>query len=300
VVLADGEQALGRRSTLSHLLAEINTLLARISLPDLEDLITNLKGRAAEGGGSAPRRRRRKTRPRALIVSARSEDAELMADIVESLGHEYDRADSQTAARDFLAGGTYTYVLLDLCIPVRPRRNRARLQNGVNLLGEIRADSGLATVPVITMLLEEHRDTDLAVWMMRNGAADFLAEPFNDRGYTLEKAINDALARAHGKRPTAAWPTTPERKKKRGTRAAAIEAIKDELVQHIRAARDHAFDAMDRSDAPALLPRPQKKELARRLGLKPHTVTRCFRDSPELRTLWDIAADIRQVMRFGG
>jgi nitrogen fixation protein FixH len=86
-------------------------------------------------------------------------------------------------------------------------------------------------------------------------------------------------------------------KKKRAERAVSIEALKKELTERIRAARDNAQAAVDRDEEPTLLPRPQKQELARRANVQPHTVTRCFRDSPELRGLWDMAADVDAILK---
>ncbi|MCX5682317.1 MAG: hypothetical protein NT049_01360 [Planctomycetota bacterium] len=86
-------------------------------------------------------------------------------------------------------------------------------------------------------------------------------------------------------------------KKKRAGRAGDIEALKKELAEHLRAARDHARATLERDKEPGLLPRPQKRELGQRAGVKPHTVTRCFQDSTELQRLWDLAADLAAILK---
>lgn len=288
----------------ADLLAEMHALLDRIPPAGLAELAANLRNLAVPPAvgpksGPTPPRKDPDARPRALIIDADPAAAELTADIVTSLDHEYDVAASQTEARALVAARKYAYVLLDLAIPVRKDRNHARIQHGVNLLREILRSDRMAGVPVITTLAEDLGSTDTAVYMMREGAADFLRKPFADTGYTLEKAIADALARARGERPTVVWPGALGRTKKRANRATAIEAVKNELVEHIRSARHHARAAADQGKGPELLPRPLKKDLARLLGLKAHTVTRCFQDRPELRVLWEAADDLDQVMKLG-
>lgn len=286
------------------LLAEMHVLLDRVppsGLANLAETLRNLAVPAADDHKSGPATSRTgaEARPRALIIDSDPEAVELTADIVTSLAHDHHLAASQTEARALLATNTYTYVLLDLEIPVRKGRNHARIQNGVNLLREIRAGDGTAETPVIATLAAHRGDTDTAVWMLRQGADDFLRKPFTDIGYTLEKSIADALARAKGERPTVAWPAASGRTKKRADRAAAIEALKRELVEHVRSARRYALATTDQGKCPELLPRPLKKDLARLLGLKAHTVTRCFKDNRELRMLWAVAGDLDQVMKFG-
>jgi len=290
-----------------RLLAEIHALLDRISVSDLESLAASLRGLAALAASApcgaisdaASADGQADSAPRALIIDADPKAAEATADIVTSMGHGHDCASAQTEARALLAANRYAYILLDLDIPVRPRGNHARIQNGVNLLMEIRANAGAAGPPVIATLAEHRGNTDIAVWMMRKGAADFLRKPFTEVGYTLEKAISDALVRAKGRRPTASWPGASGPAAKRGDRAAAIEALKGELIEHIRSARSYALAAADSGKCPDLLPRPLRKDLSRRLGLRPYAVTRCFSDSKELRVLWDVAGDLDQVMKFG-
>jgi len=87
---------------------------------------------------------------------------------------------------------------------------------------------------------------------------------------------------------------------KRASRAANIEMMKRELIEHIKSARDHAQAAIDLKQEPVLLPRPSKVDLGLRVGLKPHAVTRCFQDpaAHELRLLWNVADDLEAVLKY--
>ncbi len=99
-------------------------------------------------------------------------------------------------------------------------------------------------------------------------------------------------------------PATPVRRptKKRADRAANIESLSREMVEHLRAARDHAFAAKERTGEPELLPRPTQKALGERTGLSESDVSRCLKDekAAELRLYWEIADDLDQIMKFKG
>lgn len=90
--------------------------------------------------------------------------------------------------------------------------------------------------------------------------------------------------------------------KKRASRAATIDAIKKALREHLRAARDHAFNARDRGHGSALLPRPSQKQLAAQLNIHESSVSRAISDpsDKEIAILWEIANDLGQVMKFKG
>jgi hypothetical protein len=86
----------------------------------------------------------------------------------------------------------------------------------------------------------------------------------------------------------------------RGTRATNIERLEQELQQHLMAARDHAYALIDAGHAPELLPRPEQKELARRLGIPGPAVYRCLNDprAKLLKILWDAAQSLESIMQF--
>jgi DNA-directed RNA polymerase subunit RPC12/RpoP len=93
--------------------------------------------------------------------------------------------------------------------------------------------------------------------------------------------------------PTARRPT-----RRRADRAAKIEALVAALVDHLRAARDHAFVTRDQTGSPELLPRPSQQDLARLAAMSKSDVSRCLADESarELRLYWDIALDLNQIM----
>jgi len=131
-------------------------------------------------------------RLKALVIDDDPEIVRVVCDILESLNHCYDFANDQKSARELLGAGKYDYVLLDLEIPVKPRGLR-RVENGKNLLCEIRNTSGMENVPIIVMTGHGHDSPDLAVAVMKGGAIDYVKKPFN--GDYLDKAIHDAVAR---------------------------------------------------------------------------------------------------------
>lgn len=95
-------------------------------------------------------------------------------------------------------------------------------------------------------------------------------------------------------------PNLPAGNRRRAARAANIEALKSELIEHIKSAKDHAHSALELDRDPELLPRPSHAELGRRTGLAPHTVSRCFGDpaAHELRLLWEMAEDLDSILKY--
>jgi hypothetical protein len=89
---------------------------------------------------------------------------------------------------------------------------------------------------------------------------------------------------------------------KRSTRAAAIEALTKELIDHLIAARDHAFATKVATGTPRLLPRPTQTALAKQLGLTKSCVTRCLQDKTarQLQIYWALAVDLHQIMAWKG
>jgi len=90
------------------------------------------------------------------------------------------------------------------------------------------------------------------------------------------------------------------RPRKRAGRAANIEALRREMIEHLRAARDHAFETKEQFGEARLLPRPTQDALGRRVCLSVSNVNRCLRDAnaAELRLYWDIALDLEQIMAW--
>ena len=135
---------------------------------------------------------------KALLVDDDPKICESVAEVLGSLGHEHQCAHSQEAARTLLAQGEYSYILLDLEIPVRNGAGFARLVNGENLLAEIRNAPRTRHVPVIVMTGYGSDGPSLAVRLMKKGAVDFVNKPCD--GDVLDRAILDAIAK-HERRP---------------------------------------------------------------------------------------------------
>lgn len=139
----------------------------------------------------------------ALVVDDNTEIHDDVKDRLESMGHTCDCASCQEKARVLLDEKTYSYVLLDLEIPVKYGRP-SRLQNGQNLLSDIRRIKGYENIPIVIMTSHGKDGPHLAVEVMRcNGANDFVTKPFPEKGHTLEKAIKDALRAAGRSHPAA-------------------------------------------------------------------------------------------------
>ena len=87
---------------------------------------------------------------------------------------------------------------------------------------------------------------------------------------------------------------------KRAPRLTAIEKIEKALEDHIRSARDHAFDLEQRGRPMALLPRPEQQDLAAHLGLSESAVSRSLNDpaATKLKILWDTAESLPDTLRF--
>ena len=130
---------------------------------------------------------------KALVIDDDPDILSEVSDIVDSLGHQHDQADSVETARECLARGSYSYILLDLEIPVR-RGRLSRIQNGDNLLREIIDQTAGKQGPLV-IVMTGHGTTgpDLAVEMMQKGAVDYVTKPFKTHGKTLDVCILKAL-----------------------------------------------------------------------------------------------------------
>jgi len=139
----------------------------------------------------------------ALVIDDSPDVLEDVKDRLESISHTCECVTCLQCARDRLAKNGYSYILLDLEIPVRYGRP-SRIPNGQNLLREIRQMKGYEDIPIIVMTSHGHDSPDLAVEVLRcDGATDFVKKTFADSGHTLEKAIRDALAASGRSRPGA-------------------------------------------------------------------------------------------------
>ena len=133
--------------------------------------------------------------PKALVIDDDPYIIDAVGDILASLGHQYDHANSVESARQCMEHNEYTYVLLDLEIPVRAGKSFPRIQDGENLLEEIIRGRGTRREPVVIVMTAHGTDGhELAVDVMKKGAVDYVAKPFKSVGRTLDKSIREALA----------------------------------------------------------------------------------------------------------
>ncbi|WP_425618753.1 response regulator [Anatilimnocola sp. NA78] len=129
----------------------------------------------------------------ALIVDDDERISDSVADTLASLGHAFDIATNQHDAQGLLERNLYDYVLLDLQIPAKPNRGGAHTEFGSNLLRYIQHLKGNGQLPVIVMTGYSADCLDLSTELLANGAREFIAKPFPNKGRTLACVIRKVL-----------------------------------------------------------------------------------------------------------
>lgn len=152
-------------------------------------------------------------KPKALFVEDDLRVTEVIKDILDALGHEYDHAPDLETARDYMAKTEYSYVLLDREIPVRHGR-MSRILNGDNLFEEMVSSPALKDVPLIIVTGNDVDGPDKGVDMVKAGAFDYIAKPFKKTGKTLDRVIKKALGMAVPGLPADAKLAKPVRTRK--------------------------------------------------------------------------------------
>ena len=141
---------------------------------------------------------------RALVVEDSLDIAETVTDTLESLSHDHEWAKSQEEARQKIAAGGFTYVLLDLEIPVRYESGLARIEHGENLAREIHQCATMQAVPIIVMTAYGKEGLEKAAALCEHGVVEFINKPFPRTGRTLASVIQAALERTLRKRERSA------------------------------------------------------------------------------------------------
>ncbi len=136
----------------------------------------------------------------ALVIEDNADIAESVADTLESLGHEYVWVKSQEEARQHLDDGRFTYVLLDLQIPVRFGRGLPCIEYGEHLAMEIHQSPAMQGVPIIVMTAYGKEGLEIAAPLCEHGVVDFINKPFPRTGRTLASVIQSVLDRTRRKR----------------------------------------------------------------------------------------------------
>jgi DNA-binding response OmpR family regulator len=126
----------------------------------------------------------------ALIIEDDPAIRESLADRLESLGHDCQAVGAQNEAAERIVRCSFSYILLDLELPVRFGRPPS-IQIGKNILQLIRTSARNKDTPIIVVTAHGHDRPDLAVELMKAGAVDFVKKPFDN----LEQAIREALQR---------------------------------------------------------------------------------------------------------
>jgi CheY-like chemotaxis protein len=157
-------------------------------------------------------------KPLALIIEDDPGIRDALADRLESFGHDCEAVGTQMEARERVERRTFSYILLDLELPVRFGRPPS-IQIGKNLLREIRTAARNGKTPVIVVTAHGHDRPDLAVEVMRAGANHFVKKPFDN----LEEAIQEAIPQyGGGDNPGPASEPEPLEKRKLGTATVAF------------------------------------------------------------------------------
>lgn len=116
-------------------------------------------------------------RPVALVVDRESDQRELTAELIESLGHRVDFAASQREAELRLRDTLYDYAFIDLDIPLA--RGRApRVERGLNLISHA-AKLPRARRPGLIATTALGLDHELCRRAFHAGADDFLKKPYD-------------------------------------------------------------------------------------------------------------------------
>ncbi|MHB8974309.1 MAG: response regulator [Pirellulaceae bacterium] len=132
---------------------------------------------------------------KALIVEDDPHVLGYIEDTLCSLNHEHVWVTNQHDARQRFQEEQFDYVLLDLQIPAKPNRGGANVTYGVNLLREIMGKPPRRDLPVIIMTAYTAEGLNLSNTLRSDGAADFIAKPFETSSRPLDKVIGEVLGR---------------------------------------------------------------------------------------------------------
>jgi DNA-binding response OmpR family regulator len=136
----------------------------------------------------------------ALIVEDDPQIADILEELVTSLGHDCRRATTLEEVRAAVATGGYCYVLLDMQIPA-DARSRASVGCGETALRLLRRAAPARSthdghVLPILVVTSYSREPDFVTKTIKEGADDFIPKPFGERIDRVLDKIRDALARA--------------------------------------------------------------------------------------------------------
>ena len=149
---------------------------------------------------------------KALVIEDNPHTLAEIDDTLTALGHEYESVSCLRDARTRLKANGYSYILLNNSIPARPG-GKPRIQNTENFLDLLANTKGDKMPPVIVILPPESAYTNItheasvrwASGVVRRGATDFIAIPFEQGGRTLDRVIKKVLKTGKPERVHVVW-----------------------------------------------------------------------------------------------
>lgn len=148
---------------------------------------------------------------RALIIEDDSDIAESVIERVDSLDHDHVWVKSQEEARQHLSNGGFTYVLLDLQIPMHFGRGLPSIEYGEHLAAEIHQSPSMQSIPIIAMTAYGADGFGIAGRLFEHGVVDCINKPFPTTGRTLASVIQSVLDRTYRKRERTTKNLKPEK-----------------------------------------------------------------------------------------
>jgi CheY-like chemotaxis protein len=124
-----------------------------------------------------------------------------LSEAFASLDQEHDWVKSQEEARKRLASTEVRGIFLDLEIPARQKHGIPSIDNGLNLIDQIRANERLRHIPIVASARLRTAKPQLVARVIRHGATDFIEKPFPSHGDTLCKVLKKAFCRPHQQIP---------------------------------------------------------------------------------------------------
>ena len=137
---------------------------------------------------------------KALIVTIDETILSAVEDTIESLGHEFVQASSQSEARRLVADDLFDYVVIDIAIPARRNGRNVDPVHGFHLLEDIRRLPNGQNCPVI--VCTGNLDCiDYIEAYLEKGATTFIAKPFTSR--QLARKVRFGLKQQRVTQPSA-------------------------------------------------------------------------------------------------
>jgi CheY-like chemotaxis protein len=208
---------------------------------------------------------------KALIVEDDPHVLGYIEDTLCSLNHEHVWVTNQQDARQRFQEERFDYVLLDLQIPAKPNRGGANVEYGVNLLREIMGKPPRRDLPVIIMTAYTAEGLTLSNTLRSDGAADFIAKPFETARRPLTTVIQEVLeSTSLASTVSAPSPTAKEKTFQGGElifRDRHVELLGVKIISQRGNARSIAvLQALAGQDANGRFVRMSADELARAVG----------------------------------